>query len=425
MASGIAGSMAAGALREFGRGARPRMRDLLLTPGNIGRLTEELANMRGAAMKVGQLLSMDAGEVLPQELADLLARLRDDAHFMPPQQLKSVLASNFGDRWLREFSGFDIRPIAAASIGQVHRARLRDGRDVAIKVQYPGVARSVDSDVSNVGALVRMSGLLPKGFDIAPYLEEARRQLREETDYEREGRCLRAFSERLRGHPAFTVPEHHQDWSTSDVLTMSYVEGAPIETVAGMDAATREKVARELIDLMFREVFEFGDVQSDPNFANYRFNAETGKIALLDFGAARPVPSEVAGLYRNLFSAGLGGDAEGLAAAVEAFGILPEGVDPDHKARILRMADRAFADLRASDLYDFADMSLSRWVQEETMALADDGFLPPPVPMDVLFLQRKFGGLFLLAARLKVRLPLKAMIERHLAAARALGVAAG
>ena len=112
MTAGIAGNMAARALREIGRGARPDMRGLLMTPGNVTRVADQLARMRGAAMKVGQLISMDAGEVLPPELADIMARLRDQAHFMPPKQLRDVLNRNWGQDWLKAFHTFNVRPIA-------------------------------------------------------------------------------------------------------------------------------------------------------------------------------------------------------------------------------------------------------------------------------------------------------------------------
>ena len=164
LAGGIAGGAALRGARGAVRGNRPEWRDLLITPANLQRLTGELAHMRGAAMKVGQLLSMDAGEVLPTELSGILSRLRDDANFMPPRQLKQVLNANWGASWLQAVDSFEVRPVAAASIGQVHRLRLRDGRDLAVKVQYPGIARSIDSDVANVGTLVRLSGLLPGGF---------------------------------------------------------------------------------------------------------------------------------------------------------------------------------------------------------------------------------------------------------------------
>ena len=187
MTASVAGSMAVNGVTQLGKGQRPSWRELLLTPRNLHKITNQLAQMRGAAMKIGQLVSMDTGEMLPAELAQIMARLRADADYMPPAQLKQVLNAQWPQNWLSQFAKFDVRPIAAASIGQVHRARLKDGRDIAIKVQYPGIAESIESDVANVGTLMKMSGLLPKGFELKPYLHEAAQQLHEETDYAREG----------------------------------------------------------------------------------------------------------------------------------------------------------------------------------------------------------------------------------------------
>ena len=413
-AAGIAGSMTVQALGDLQRGTRPDMRQLLLTPSNMRRLADELARMRGAAMKVGQLISMDAGDVLPQELADIMARLRDQAHFMPPKQLKQVLNRNWGTNWLPAFERFDVHPIAAASIGQVHRAQLKDGRDVAIKVQYPGIADSIDSDVANVGALVKMSGLLPKGFELAPYMEEARKQLHEETDYAREGRELQRFQALLAANEDFTVPQFHEDWSTPEILTMSFLEGSPIETVADTDQAERNRVATALINLTLREVFEYSVTQCDPNFANFRYNAETGRIYLLDFGATRHLDQHLSNSYRKLLAAGLETDADALRnAAIDLGFIEGSGTFDD---RILAMIDTVFAAIREVETFDFADRNLSNQMNEQGMALAEAGYVPPPVPMDVLYLQRKFGGIFLLASKLRAKLPLRRFLADQLSA---------
>ncbi|MHA3977082.1 ABC1 kinase family protein [Halovulum sp. GXIMD14794] len=412
MTAGIAGNMALQALGDAGRGARPDMRNLLMTPRNMRRMADELARMRGAAMKVGQLISMDAGEVLPPELADIMARLRDQAHFMPPRQLKHVLTKNWGPDWLREFESFDPRPIAAASIGQVHRARLNDGRDVAIKVQYPGISRSIDSDVSNVGTLVRMSGLLPDGFDLAPYMEEARKQLHEETDYAHEGAHLRHFAELLSDSEVFAVPAYHEDWSTSEVLTMSYLDGHPIEAAAYTEQRERNRITAALIDLTLREIFEFNTLQSDPNFANYRYNPETGKIILLDFGATRHLDPWITECYRQLIRAGFSHDDAQLRDAAMKLRFVEGGGRFDED--ILGMIKTVFDALDRADDFDFTDMTLSNRLNEKGIALAEAGYAPPTLHMDVLYLQRKLGGMFLLASRLRAALPLREMLLKSL-----------
>jgi len=414
MTAGIAGNMALNGIAQLGRGQRPAMRDLLLTPRNITRVADQLAQMRGAAMKIGQLMSMDSGEVLPPELSQIMARLRNDAHFMPPAQLKQVLNAAWGADWLRSFAKFDVRPIAAASIGQVHRATLKDGRMLAIKVQYPGVAKSIDSDVANVGALMRMSGLLPKGFALAPFLDEARKQLHEETDYAREGAQLERFGALLADAPDFVVPDLHADWSTQDVLAMSFVAGTPIEEMTSADQATRNRITRQLIELTLRELFDFGAMQTDPNFANYLYDAGQDKIVLLDFGAARDIPNDIAQHYRDLMRAGLEDDAVAIENIAIDIGFLGADTEASHRKQIVEMIRLVFTSLRDAQSFDFLRNDLSQEMQIRGMALAESGFIPPPVPIDILLLQRKFGGIFLLGKRLGAQVDLNELLRCYL-----------
>ncbi|WP_370400473.1 ABC1 kinase family protein [Sulfitobacter sp. JB4-11] len=413
MTAGVAGSMAINGIAQLGQGQRPTMRDLLLTPQNVTRIADQLAKMRGAAMKIGQLVSMDTGDVLPPELAQIMARLRADAHFMPPAQLKQVLNTQWPTGWIKAFKAFDVRPIAAASIGQVHRAQLKDGRDLAIKVQYPGVARSIDSDVANVGALMRMSGLLPKGFELAPYLEEARKQLHEETDYVREGEQLTRFGDLLDGEPAFVVPEMHSDWSTPDILAMTHVAGTPIENAITEAQEIRNDIARRLIELTLKELFVFGEMQTDPNFANYLFNPDTRQIVLLDFGAARKIDPVIADQYKTLMRAGLADDVHALGQLAEEIGFVGPDTVERHRVQVVDMIRLAFRILREVPLAQFNTTDMSRQIQVQGMALAEDGFVPPPLPIDVLLLQRKFGGIFLLASRLKAQADVPALLRRY------------
>jgi predicted unusual protein kinase regulating ubiquinone biosynthesis (AarF/ABC1/UbiB family) len=414
MTAGVAGNMLVGGVSQLGRGQRPVVRDLLLTPQNISRVADQLAKMRGAAMKIGQLMSMDTGDVLPPELAGIMARLRDDAHFMPPAQLKKVLNTQWPDQWLRAFTSFDVRPIAAASTGQVHRAKLKDGRDLAIKVQYPGVAQSIDSDVANVGALMRMSGLLPKGFELAPYLEEGRKQLHEETDYTREATQLAQFGALLEGDMRFVVPQLHSDWSTPDILAMSYVEGIPIEQLVDASQEERDRIATDLVALTLKELFEFGLMQTDPNFANYLYDRGSKQIVLLDFGATRVLDQVIVAQYRRLLVAGLADDVQGLHDVMQEIGFVNADTKQPHVEAVLRMMRLVFGLLRDQKRVDFGNAQLSQQMQAEGMALAQSGFIPPPLPIDVLLLQRKFGGMFLLAARLNAKVDVVGLLHAHL-----------
>lgn len=412
MATSVAGNMAVTGLRETARGNRPGVKDLLLTPSNIQRIADDLARMRGAAMKIGQLLSMDTGDILPPELNQIMARLRADADYMPPKQLKVVLNKNWGNSWLQKFERFDVRPLAAASIGQVHRAKTRDGRDMAIKVQYPGVARSIDSDVATVAALIKVSGLLPRGFELKPYMEEALRQLREEADYEREGQCLRDFRQRLQDDDTFVVPEFYEDFTTKHVLAMSYIGSRPIEDAVDLDQTRRNRIAESLVTLLLRELFDFRFMQTDPNFANYRFDPQTDRLVLLDFGATRHFQSKFVDQYRRLFQIGLAGDIDGLRALAHEIGFIAPETAPHHQQALLEMIETAFAAFREHNTFDFGNTALLQKMNAAGRALASDGFVPPPVPLDVLYLHRKLGGTYLLANRLKAQLPIRDIVGR-------------
>ncbi|PYF10552.1 putative unusual protein kinase regulating ubiquinone biosynthesis (AarF/ABC1/UbiB family) [Rhodobacter viridis] len=414
LASSIAGSVMAEGAKSLARGQRPVMSDLLLTPQNALKVADKLAQMRGAAMKMGQLMSMDAGEMLPPELAQIMARLRAEAHFMPPAQLKKVLITAWGPDFLKHFKKFDVHPIAAASIGQVHRAWTKDGRDLAIKVQYPGVRKSIDSDVDNVATLMKISGLVPKGLDISPMLDEAKRQLHEEADYEREGRYLALFGQLKSQSADFTVPALHPDLTTREVLAMSFVEGVPIESLETAPQAERDRVMRLIVDLIFRELFDYRLMQTDPNFANFRYDPATGRVILLDFGATREFPEDFAARYRRLLRAGLDDDMTGVRDAAREIGFLHAEMPADLEALLLDMFRMSVEPLRQPGLYDFGQNDLALRMRDESLALQSHRhhFRFPPV--DSLFLQRKFGGVYLLATKLRARIDLRTLVESWL-----------
>jgi len=414
MASGIAGSVALGGLGQVLRGVRPEWRDLLLTPGNAMRMAEQLAQMRGAAMKVGQLMSMDTGDLLPPEIAAVFARLRDEAHYMPPKQLRQVLNTEWGNDWLGQFKRFDVRPVAAASIGQVHRAQTRDGRDLAIKVQYPGVRRSIESDVKNVATLIRMSGAVPKTLDLAPLMDEAARQLRDEADYGREGRYLARFGTLLADQPGVRVPALQGDLSTQSVLAMEFLPGVAVESLEDAAQEVRDAVVERLVRLSLRELFEFRLMQTDPNFANYRYDPETGELILLDFGAAREIPAALSAAYGALLCAGLEGDRGAVRDAAIEIGVFGADTAAHHQAQVMEMFDLAFAPLRAGGLFDFGDSAVALELRDRGMAIAaaQDFWHVPPA--DTLFVQRKLAGMYLLANRLKARVRIDDLLDAAL-----------
>lgn len=415
----IVGGLASGAVSEglsrLAQGERPHLRDLLLTPSNALKTAEQLSRMRGAAMKLGQMISLEPGEFLTPELQAIFSTLSSSAHFMPQAQLTQSLVAAWGADWRRHFRHFDMTPIAAASIGQVHRGMLVSGRPVAIKVQYPGVARSISSDIDNVASFLKLSGLVPRHLDLSSHLAEAKKQLQEEADYLREAGEMRRFHALLQDDARFVVPAPVEDLLRPTVLPMDFIEGVPFERLATAPQAQRDTAMQALSDLALRELFTFGTMQTDPNFGNYLWQPEDGRIALLDFGAVRSVLPDSANAYRHLLQAVLSGETGPVRNALVEMRYL----SPAQVARYGRTLDdmiRTVLDhvLKAPQgLVDFSDRGPLVAVQARAQPIfADRSLWVLPSP-DKMFLQRKITGMALLALKLRVRLPLVAMLEPY------------
>ena len=414
LAVNLAGGMALKGAKQLATGQRPKITDLILTPKNALKITWQLSNMRGAAMKIGQMISMESGDFLPKEFADILAQLRSDARNMPKAQLQKVLTSEWGHDWLAQFAYFKHYPIAAASIGQVHRAETHDGDVLAIKVQYPGVRESIDSDVNNVASLLSMTGLVPAHLDIKPLIEEGRKQLHQEADYLREAKYLQQFAALVSDDAHFAVPEYYPDLSTDRVLAMSYIESHPIEELVDAPQEVRNQIVSRLFKLLLRELFEFQLMQTDPNFANYRFNPDTDQIVLLDFGATREIDTDLVEAYRNMVKTVLYGDSEDCLNAAIEMGFAPNNIPPEFKSVILEIIDIALVPIRRDAPYDFRDTQIATDIRDKAMDLAlkrDLWHLPPP---ETVFIQRKIGGMFMLATRLMGQVNVHALLKNYI-----------
>jgi predicted unusual protein kinase regulating ubiquinone biosynthesis (AarF/ABC1/UbiB family) len=415
LAAGLAaGGLVEGARRAIGLGtSAAATASALLSPGNAQRLARRLSQMRGAAMKLGQLLSLESADILPPEFSEALAALRASADTMPTSQLRRVLGREYGKGWEARFAHFDLEPIAAASIGQVHAVRARDGRELALKIQYPGVARSIDSDVDNVAALLHAARILPVEIDVSGIVAEAKRQLRQEADYLAEAANLRRYRALVADEPGLWVPRVHDDLTTRRVLAMDFARGLPIEELGGAATpqARRDALGTLLQRLMFREIFEFRFVQTDPNFANYLVEPEGERLLLLDFGATREYDAEFIGHYADLCRGVIAGDRRAVLDAAVAIGYLRH----DDPAERLRAAvDLMFLvcePLRHAGRYDFARSTLAARARDAGFDLAfRQGFLRAP-PAETVFLHRKLVGTFLLSARIRACVDVRSLIE--------------
>ncbi|HHX8315416.1 TPA: ABC1 kinase family protein [Vibrio diabolicus] len=414
LATRVAGNVIAEGTKQIAKGNKPKAKDLLLTPQNIARLTDQLAHLRGAAMKLGQMLSMDAGDVLEPELADILSRLRSNADPMPAKQLNGVMESSLGTSWKAEFLSFNFKPIASASIGQVHQAYSDAGDNLAVKVQYPGIRKSIDSDVDNVGTLLKVVGLIPESVDYKGLLEEAKKQLHDEADYTREAQFAIRYHDALKEHPHFVVPKIHTESCSDSVLAMEFIDGVPIEHIEHYDQSTRDFVMHSLLELLFRELFEFKMVQTDPNFANYLYIESTRQIGLLDFGATREYSERFSAGYRKAFASVVNNDEQCLNDALEQIGFFSQTILPDQRQAILDLVKMACEPMLVDEPYDFKASGLAQKLREAGTILSMEQEYWHTPPADALFLHRKIGGMYLLAARIGAKVNIRQLVQPYL-----------
>jgi predicted unusual protein kinase regulating ubiquinone biosynthesis (AarF/ABC1/UbiB family) len=306
-------------------------------------IVRRLGEMKGAAMKLGQVLSTVDFELVPEgereEFKRRLAALRDQAPKVPFEQMERVVAADLGGRLTDHFATFEREPIAAASIGQVYRAVTRDGRPVAVKVQYPGVAEAVETDLRNAAMLLPLVKRLAPGLDARAILEELRERIGEELDYELEAQNHRRVARAFRGHPFVRVPEVLTDLSTRRVLVTELVSGRTFEEVKRLPEAERDRFAeicfRFFYGLLRRERIAAGD----PHPGNYML-ADDGRVAFIDFGFVRHIDPDYLDGERALARAVIAGDAEEAHRRMAALGYLP---DPDsfEPERILAQVEAA------------------------------------------------------------------------------------
>lgn len=265
-----------------------------------------------------------------------------------------------------------------------------------------------------MSSLLRISGLLPAGLDLSPLLGQAKQQLHEEADYERESRNLAQFAALLADSPDYVLPEVYPDLTRKTVLAMSYVDGASLDDLEAAPQALRDRIVTLLIALVLRELFEFGLMQTDPNFANYRYDIATQRLVLLDFGAVREFAPALVQDYRSLLRAGVAGDRASASRAALALGLLAERMPRARQDAVMALFDMAMQPLRYDGLFDFGTTDLAARLRDGGMDMAvnRDNWHAPPV--DTLYLQRKIGGMFLLASRLRARVNIRAMLEKYL-----------
>jgi predicted unusual protein kinase regulating ubiquinone biosynthesis (AarF/ABC1/UbiB family) len=279
------------------------------------RVAETMGSMKGAFMKLGQMMSF-ISDAIPEELRTQLKQLQSDAPPMEFALVRDTVESELGDSLERLFARFDEKPLAAASIGQVHRARLPTGEEVVVKVQYPGVADAIRADLANAALLQQMMRAMYPAHDPKPVIEELRGRIFEEFDYANELKNVDEFCALYAGHPFIVIPRGHASHSTAKVLTLEYVEGRRFDEVLADPPERRSRYAEIIYRFVFGTILRHRLFNGDPHPGNYLFQDD--RVVFLDFGCVKRFPDDMARTWAGLVSSHFAGDRaafrEGLVA---------------------------------------------------------------------------------------------------------------
>ncbi|RZF39889.1 hypothetical protein LSTR_LSTR010517 [Laodelphax striatellus] len=381
---------------------------LFLTPANAERIVKTLCEVRGAALKIGQILSIQDNSVISPQLQKAFDRVRQSADFMPPWQVEKAMKSELGADWRSRFASFEMRPFAAASIGQVHPGVLHDGTEVAVKIQYPGVAESIESDIENLVSLLKVWKVFPEGLFIDNIVEVAKRELSWEVDYVREAECTYKFKELLRPYPQYYVPKVIDNLCSKQVFTSELIEGIPVDKCEDLDLEARATVCSLIMQLCLRELFEFRFMQTDPNWSNFFYNPETKQLILLDFGASRAYEKKFMDQYICVIKAAADNDRQKVLELSKQMGFLTgyetKQMEDAHVDTVMILGEVFSSHVGE---FDFGHQDTTKRIQRLVPTILTHRLCPPPE--EIYSLHRKLSGVFLLCSKLKIKMDCRPM----------------
>ncbi|XP_054759044.2 atypical kinase COQ8B, mitochondrial-like [Lytechinus pictus] len=412
---GLAAGIGVGALAEkvkrgFGLEENGKIdSNILLTEANAERIVDTLCRVRGAALKLGQMLSIQDNTLISPELQKVFERVRQSADFMPLWQMERVLKQELGDGWRSKVASFEDKPFAAASIGQVHLATMHDGTEVAMKIQYPGVAQGIESDINNLMMLLKMWNVLPEGLYAESAIEVAKKELGWEVDYIREAECCEKFRKLIEGDPIFMVPKVIPELSTKEVITTELVDGISLEKAEDLSQERRNEICVHILRLCLIELFEWRFMQTDPNWSNFLFNEDTGKITLLDFGASRYYDKSFVDTYIKVIHGAACGDREEVLVNSQKLQFLTgyesKAMENAHVDAVMILGEP----FRSSEPFDFSTQDTTKRIHDLVPVMLRGRLTPPPE--ESYSLHRKMAGSFLLCTKLRAKISCKDLFD--------------
>lgn len=381
-----------------------------INPANAERIVNTLCKVRGAALKIGQILSIQDSNVISPQLQKAFERVRQSADFMPQWQVEKVLVTELGPDWKSKLASLDLKPFAAASIGQVHAGMLKDGTEVAMKIQYPGVAKGIESDIDNLISVMKIWNVFPEGMFLDNLVEVAKKELGWEVDYKREAECTKKFKELVEPFPHYFVPSVIDELSTGQILTTELIEGVPVDQCVDLDYESRKHICKLVMELCLRELFQFRYMQTDPNWSNFFYNRETKQLILLDFGATRSYSKAFMDQYIKVIKAGADGDRVTVLRISREMGFLTgyeSKVMEEAHVNTVMILSEVFSEKTGE--FDFGGQDTTKRITELVPTILNHRLCPPPE--EIYSLHRKLSGVFLLCSKLKVKMACYPMLN--------------
>ena len=385
----------------------------LLSKKNVHSTVETLKELRGAAMKFGQLISIDEQLILTPELSKITKQLSSSGYSMPPRQVKKILDKNWEKGWLKNFDNFQVVPFASASIGQVHKAVLKNGSEVAIKIQFPNIRKTIKNDLNSLKFFINKLGLLPAYFNVNHYFTLCESQLIAESDYKLEAENIRKFSTLCRAKDHLKVPKIIEKFSTDEILTMSFEEGYELSADNLMAKSDKNKLAKTLIELLLDEIFVFQFVQTDPNLANFLITPVKEKIILLDFGSCTNVSDETRELYAAFLDIGLTLDREKIKDFLLNLGFLTREIDTESNNLINELIDTVIEELKSNEDFNFSNSKVFNLINAEQLKKFQKMIPIKLLDGDFVFIQRKILGFLLFFHSLNASVPILKILKKY------------
>ena len=385
----------------------------LLSKKNVRSTVETLKELRGAAMKFGQLISIDEQLILTPELSKITKQLSSSGYSMPPRQVKKILDKNWEKGWLKNFDSFHVVPFASASIGQVHKAVLKNGSKVAIKIQFPNIRKTIKNDLNSLKFFINKSRLLPEDFNLNHYFKLCENQLIAESDYKLEAENIHKFSTLCRAKDHLKVPKVMEKFSTDEILTMSFEEGFELSADNLTGKSEKNKLAKTLIELLLDEIFVFQFVQTDPNLANFLIAPVKEKIVLLDFGSCSNVSDETRELYAALLDIGLTLDREKIKGFLLSSGFLTDDIDMESDNLVNELIDTVIEELKSNEDFNFSNSKVFNLINAEKLKKFQKMIPIKLLDGDFVFIQRKILGFLLFFHSLNASVPILKILKKY------------